>query len=82
MALKITFTSTRANNRPFFRLVVTDGRIAARWKISEALGWYDPLEEKKNIENMSVNAERIQHWLDRGAQLSDNVESFLRKEAP
>lgn len=81
MALKIRLRQQGQRNRPFFRLVVMDGRSRRDGKYHEALGWYDPLK-KENIGNMSVNAERIQHWLDRGAELSDNVRTLLKEASP
>lgn len=81
MALKIRLRQQGRKNRPFFRLVVTDGRTRRDGKYHESLGWYDPLKSE-NVDNISVDAGRVQHWLDCGAELSDNVECLLRTASP
>jgi ribosomal protein S16 len=43
------------------------------------LGWYIPFQEQNNV---SVNADRIDYWLSQGAQISDQVEAILAREAP
>lgn len=81
MALKIRLRQQGRNNRAFYRLVVTDARSPRDGKYVEALGWYDPVtsdEEKL----MSVKPDRVQHWLDQGAELSECAVSLLAKAAP
>ncbi len=81
MALIIRLRQQGRRNRPFYRLVVTDGRTRRDGKYHESLGWYDPLK-KDNVDNISVNSERVQHWLDHGAEMSDNVKALLRTASP
>jgi small subunit ribosomal protein S16 len=81
MALVIRLRQQGRKNRPFFRLVVTDVRARRDGKYHEALGWYDPIK-KDNVDNMSVKADRVQHWLDCGAQMSENVRNLLARETP
>jgi small subunit ribosomal protein S16 len=81
MALKIRLRQQGRTNLAFYRLVVTDSRSPRDGKYVEALGWYNPIvaEEAKKL---AVNEERVQHWLNVGAQLSDNVENLLRRSSP
>lgn len=81
MALKIRLRQQGRNNLQVFRLVVTDSRTPRDGKYLEMLGWYNPTiaEEDKKIE---VKEDRIQHWLDQGAELTDNVRCLLKKTAP
>ncbi len=44
MALKIRLRQQGRNNRPFYRLVVTDVRSPRDGKYVEMLGWYNPFE--------------------------------------
>lgn len=81
MALKIRLRQQGRRNRPFYRLVVTDMRTRRDGKYHEALGWYDPLA-KEDAEQVFLNADRVQHWLDSGAILSDNVRALLKRNAP
>ncbi len=81
MALKIRLRQQGRTNRAFYRLVVTDSRSPRDGKYVEALGWYNPVEETDE-KKMSLKIERIQHWLNVGAQLTENAESLMLKTAP
>jgi small subunit ribosomal protein S16 len=81
MALKIRLRPQGRNNRAFYRVVVTDSRSPSDGKYVEALGWYDPManEAEKSI---SLDTERVRHWLGLGAELTERTESLVRKAAP
>ncbi len=81
MTLKIRLRKQGRTNRPFFRLVVTESRTRRDGKYIEALGWYNPVEQDAE-KVFHVKADRIQHWLDHGAQLSESAEALLNKGAP
>ena len=81
MALKIRLRQQGRTNRPFYRLVVTDSRSPRDGRFVEVLGWYNPIEERENL-HMSVDAERVQHWLDKGAEFSEKAESLVKRAAP
>lgn len=81
MALKIRLRQQGRNNRPFYRLVLTDVRAPRDGKYLEALGWYNPFEAEQD-KNLSLDATRIQHWLNLGAEISDSAEALLAKVAP
>ncbi|HXG48568.1 MAG TPA: 30S ribosomal protein S16 [Methylomirabilota bacterium] len=78
MAVKIRMKRVGAKNQPVFRVVVADSRSPRDGKCIEEIGTYQPL---KKGDNFTVNAERVQYWLSKGAQPSDTVASFLRKLA-
>lgn len=81
MALKIRLRAQGRNNRETYRLVLADGRSPRDGKYIEMLGWYNPFESVPE-RNLLVKADRIQHWLDLGAQMSENAEALIRKAAP
>jgi small subunit ribosomal protein S16 len=81
MALKIRLRQQGRNNRQFYRLVVADVRSPRDGKYVEQLGWYNPFESEQD-KSISVKADRIQHWLDTGAELSDRARNLLAKVAP
>jgi small subunit ribosomal protein S16 len=65
-----------AKNNPVFRIVVADGRSPRDGKFIEEIGTYHPL---KKGDNFTLKADRAQHWIDKGAQPSETVASFLKK---
>jgi small subunit ribosomal protein S16 len=76
MAVKIRLKRAGAKNNPVFRIVVADGRSPRDGKFIEELGTYSPL---KKGDNYTLNMERAQYWVSKGAQPSDTVASFIRK---
>lgn len=81
MAVKVRLRSQGSTNHRSFRVVVTDNRSPRDGKYIECLGTYDPYEE--NDENkVTLKADRLQHWLDVGAQMSESVESLVKKCSP
>jgi small subunit ribosomal protein S16 len=81
MALKIRLRKQGRTNSPFYRLVLTDVRAPRDGKYMEALGWYNPFESEQE-KCLSIDAARIQHWLNLGAEISDSAESLVAKVAP
>jgi small subunit ribosomal protein S16 len=68
-----------SKKRPFFRVVVTDSRIARDSSFVEIVGHYNPRTKPAKVE---IDRERINHWLGKGAQLSDTVRTLLKRHAP
>jgi small subunit ribosomal protein S16 len=62
---------------PFYRVVVIEKRNARNGRFVEIVGTYDPL---KNPAEIKLEAERIKFWLGQGAQPSDTVRSFIRRQ--
>ena len=76
MAVKIRMTRTGGKNEVSYRIIATDSRSPRDGRYLEVLGWYDPKRQGVNFE---LDRERVQHWVSRGAQVSDTVASLLRK---
>ena len=66
-----------AKKSPFYRMVVIDSHAARDGRALEVVGHYDP---KTQPETLRVDRERIEHWVGRGAQLSDTVRSLLARQ--
>ncbi len=75
MALAIRLSRGGRKNMPFYSIVVADKRYPRDGRFLEKLGTYNPLvaHEKR----VTLNAERIKHWLSQGAQPSHRVSIFL-----
>jgi small subunit ribosomal protein S16 len=65
-----------SKKRPFFRIVVADSRGACDSSFVEILGHYNPRTKPAIV---TVDAERVQHWLKHGAQPSDSVRTLLAR---
>ena len=63
-------------NTPVYRIVVADSRSPRDGKFIEEIGTYQPL---KKGDNYTVNLERANYWVSKGAQASDTVSSFIKK---
>jgi small subunit ribosomal protein S16 len=68
------------NSHQTFRLVVTDKRNPRDGKYLEMLGWYNPFGEGEK--KLSIKSERIEYWLQKGAQISENAKTLIKKSAP
>ena len=77
MAVKIRLRRMGAKKRPFYRLVVADGRSPRDGRFIETLGYYNPCVEPADLK---INAERARHWLQCGAQPSDTAQALLKKQ--
>jgi small subunit ribosomal protein S16 len=79
MALKIRFRQQGRKNRQTFRLVVTDIRRPRDGQYLETLGSYDPHRAQGGLQ---IDAERLQFWLHRGAELTPTAEKLVKGVAP
>jgi small subunit ribosomal protein S16 len=66
-----------AKNRPFYNVVVADSRSPRDGKFVERLGFYNPMASEKD-ERLRVELERLRHWQQKGAQLSDTVKRLIK----
>ena len=80
MATKIRLARGGSKKRPFYRIVAADTRAPRDGRFIEKLGTYNPLLAKDSAERVTMNKERIQYWLDQGAQPTDRVLRFLDAE--
>jgi small subunit ribosomal protein S16 len=62
-------------------VVVTDSRAARDSSFVEVLGHYNP---RTTPESLTLNRERLEHWVKVGAQPSDSVRTLVARmpEAP
>ena len=65
-----------AKKSPFYRLVVIDSHAARDGRAIEVLGQYDPTAQP---EKLNVNRDRVEHWMSKGAKLSDTVRTLLAR---
>ena len=75
--LAIRMTRHGAKKRPFFHIVVADARSPRDGRFIEKLGTYNPLLPREHAQRVTMDKERIAHWLKVGARPSDRVAKFL-----
>ena len=77
MAMKIRLARGGSKKRPHYSIVAADSRMPRDGRFIEKLGTYNPLLPKDSEERVKMNMERVQYWLDQGAQPSDRISRFL-----
>jgi small subunit ribosomal protein S16 len=77
MSLSIRLTRGGAKKRPFYRIVVADSRSPRDGRFIEKLGHYDPMVEKGDPKRLTMDLDRVKHWLSVGAQPSERVARML-----
>jgi len=69
-----------AKKRPFYQVVVTDSRNARDGRFLEKVGFFNPTAQGQ-AEKLRLDTDRISHWVDLGAQLSDRVAKLVKDNA-
>lgn len=77
--LMIRLSRIGKKKRPFYRVVVTEKTRPRNGRFVEIVGTYDPLQKPAAI---TLDHDRVNYWLGKGAQPSDTVRSFLRNRKP
>ena len=72
--LVIRLRSAGSKNRPFYRVVVTEGKSARDGRFVEVVGHYNP---RTKPETLVLDRDRVAHWINSGAQPSDTVRTLL-----
>ena len=74
--VKIRLQRGGRTHRPVYTIVAANSRAARNGKFLEKLGQYDP-NSKEILKDVKVEA--VKAWVDKGAQLSDTVNSLFKK---
>lgn len=77
MSLKIRLARGGAKKRAYYRIVVADSRSPRDGRFIDRVGAYDPLKGKDDPSRVTLDAEKVQAWLAKGAQPTDRVLRFL-----
>ena len=74
--LVIRMRKMGSKKRPFFRVAVIDQRAARDGAFVEIVGHYNPRTKPAKV---TIDRERIDYWVGKGAQLSDTVRTLLKR---
>ncbi len=69
-----------AKKRPFYHVVVTDSRNSRDGRYIERLGYFNPRAKGQEI-RLNLDADRIGHWISKGAQASDRVSKLIKEQS-
>ena len=78
MAVRLRLTRIGGRKDPVWRVVVADQRSPRDGRVIEIVGHYNAQTEPSTVR---LNADRVQHWLDRGAQPTDQVRKLIKINA-
>ena len=67
-----------SKKNPIWRVVVADQRSPRDGRVIETIGRYNAQTDPSEI---VLDTERLQHWLDRGAQPTNTVKKLMRADA-
>jgi small subunit ribosomal protein S16 len=65
-----------SKKRPYYRVVVAEGREPKEGSFLEILGTYNPRTKPAVVE---LDKERINHWIKNGARPSDSVRTLMKR---
>jgi small subunit ribosomal protein S16 len=77
MATRIRLARVGSKKNPIYRVVVADQRSPRDGRFIEIVGRYNPQTDPSTID---LDTDRIQAWIDKGAQPSDSVRRLLKAQ--
>jgi len=77
--LAVRLRRAGSTRRPFFRVVVTESASARDGRFVEVIGHYNP---RTQPERLVLDRERLAHWLQAGAKMSDTVRTLVARMPP
>lgn len=78
MAVRIRLTRLGRKKKPFYRIIVADSENKRDGKFLDIVGTYDPLQNPAAI---TINNEKLQEWIGKGALPTTTVKSLMSKNA-
>ena len=74
--VKIRLSRGGAKKKPFYHIVVADGRRARDGRNIERLGFFNPVARGQE-ERLRLDLERVDYWTGVGAQVSERVKTLV-----
>lgn len=65
-----------ASKRYNYRIVAISRATARQGRNLDTIGYYDPAKKPASL---SVNHEKLEAWIKKGAQMTDTVRSLVKK---
>jgi small subunit ribosomal protein S16 len=77
--VSIRLSRAGAKKRPFYHVVVTDSRNRRDGRYIERVGFFNPVG-RDHEENLRIDLERVDYWIEQGAKPSERVASLLKAQ--
>jgi small subunit ribosomal protein S16 len=74
--LRLQRAGKTASKRYNYRIVAISKTDKRDGRFLDLLGYYDPAKKPASV---SINREKLDKWLKKGAQMSDTVKSIAKK---
>ena len=75
--LKIRLSMGGVKKRPVYKIVIADSRFPRDGRFIEKVGFFNPLLPKTKKERVSLEVDRIKHWISKGAKPTLRVSRIL-----
>ncbi|CAB4939310.1 unannotated protein [freshwater metagenome] len=75
MAVRLRLTRVGGKKNPIWRVVVADQRSPRDGRFIEVVGHYNAQTHPSTV---SLDEEKIRHWISKGAQPTDQVRRLMR----
>jgi small subunit ribosomal protein S16 len=75
--LAIRLRRVGSTKKPYYRVVVAESADWRDGRFVEVLGHYDP---RRNPAAVTIDQERANYWIGKGAKPSDTVRSLLKRK--
>lgn len=73
--LRIRLARRGSKKKPHYRIVVSDSSTGRGGAIVENVGTYEPKPAEAKV---TLNRERIDYWISKGASATDTVKSLIK----
>ena len=76
MSVKVRMTRSGSKKRPFYRIVAINSDARRDGRPLEFIGYYNPCT---NPGTLSIDAEKLNAWIEKGAEMTDTVRTLVKK---
>jgi small subunit ribosomal protein S16 len=76
MPVRIRLARRGRTKKPFYKIVVAHSEAPRDGRFIESIGSYNPLLDPAEV---TIDSNRLQYWLEQGAEPTNTVRSLLRK---
>ena len=76
MSVKVRMTRSGSKKRPFYRIVAINSESRRDGRPLEYIGYYNPCT---NPGTLSIDADKLNAWIEKGAEMTDTVRTLVKK---